>query len=67
MFKILNVRQLIKLDAVAVVIDTMNQNTDIKDIIQMGVVVLANLSSHERRAAGIVSLGVSQSYLVLVI
>eukprot|EP01083_Nonionella_stella_P080781 222104_1 len=64
-----NVKQLIKLDVVAVVMDTMNQNTDKKDLIQMGVVVLANLSSHERTAARMVNLGVldliirvSQSY-----
>ena len=53
-----NVKQLIKLDTVAVVMDTMNQNTDKKDIIQMGVVVLANLSSHEKTAARMVHLGV---------
>merc|ERR1719295_1607454 len=64
-----NVKQLIKLDVVAVGMDTMNQNTDKKDLIQMGVVVLANLSSHERTAARMVNLGVldliirvSQSY-----
>ena len=64
-----NEKQLIKLDVVAVVMDTMNQNTDKKDLIQMGVVVLANLSSHERTAARMVNLGVldliirvSQSY-----
>merc|ERR1712087_732484 len=53
-----NVKQLIKLDVVAVVMDTMNQNTNKKDLIQMGVVVLANLSSHERTAARMVNLGV---------
>ncbi|ETO16984.1 hypothetical protein RFI_20353 [Reticulomyxa filosa] len=43
-----NVKQLIKQDAVAMVMDTMQKNTDHRALIQMGIVVLANLSSHEK-------------------
>ncbi|ETO05319.1 hypothetical protein RFI_32076 [Reticulomyxa filosa] len=43
-----NVKQLIKQDTVAIVMDTMQKNTDHRSLIQMGVVVLANLSSHEK-------------------
>jgi len=64
-----NVKQLIKLDTVGHVMDTMNQNADKRDLIQMGVVCLANLSSHQRTADRMINLGVldlcikvSQSY-----
>jgi len=53
-----NVKQLIKMDVVPVVMDAMLANKDHKDLIQMGVVVLANLSSHETTAAQMVQLGV---------
>ena len=36
----------------------MNQNTDKIDLIHMGVIPLANFSSHERTAARMVHLGV---------
>ena len=52
-----NVKSLIK-QMGAVVMDTMNHNTDDRDLIQMGVVVLANLSAHERSASQMVHLGV---------
>ncbi|ETO07124.1 hypothetical protein RFI_30268 [Reticulomyxa filosa] len=42
------VKQLIKQDTVAIVMDTMQKNTDRRSLIQMSVVVLANLSSHEK-------------------
>ena len=53
-----NVKQLVKLDTVAHVMDTLNQNTDKQELIQMGVVVLANLSSHPKSAARMINLGV---------
>ncbi|ETO05196.1 hypothetical protein RFI_32199 [Reticulomyxa filosa] len=43
-----NVKQLIKQDTVAMVMDIMQKNTDRRALIQIGIVVLANLSSHEK-------------------
>ena len=53
-----NVKSLIKQDTVAIIMDTMNHNIDHRDLIQMGIIVLTNLSVHERSAAQMVHLGV---------
>ncbi|ETO29184.1 hypothetical protein RFI_07942 [Reticulomyxa filosa] len=53
-----NLKQLIKLNTVHLIMDTMQRNTDKTALIQMGVVTLANLSSHERAVRILVSLGV---------
>lgn len=53
-----NVTQMVKEGAVPVVMDVMANNVQSLDLVQMGVVVLGNLSSHEKIAAQMVQLGV---------
>ncbi|ETO26481.1 hypothetical protein RFI_10655, partial [Reticulomyxa filosa] len=53
-----NVRALIKDNAVAVVMDTMQKNTHQRALIQMGVIVLGNLSSHDKVSNVMIQLGV---------